>query len=378
MLTRFQASIVNLVTDTLTAEIAAGLRADRLPVIVLKGASIREWLYEEHEERHSGDVDLLVPPSEREGVNARLAALGLLSVGPSRVGRGRSSEWLWQEPKSGVIVELHESLSGVGVDAETAWRVLSEHTEQMSIAGEPVEVLDLPRRALHLALHAAHHGPPYPRPIADLERGIGGCSGADVARSRGHCTATRRRPGSRGRAAAGRVRTRARRRTRARERGHVAPRRRFAGRRRTAGCGRNGLVARGSRHACEARLRRAGDRAAAERDPRLEPAGAAKRGRPCPHVRVPAVWLARHAVPAAAAVRRAGREAKTNGDRESRATHGIAADAADEPWLALRMLGWSWCCPCSSAPFRCGRSRGGCGRPATVRAGPSASNRSFA
>jgi hypothetical protein len=168
----YEATVVNLAGDRLTADIVAALRADGLPSIVLKGASIREWLYEAHEERASGDVDLLVPTDGRERVDAALAELGLRGVGPSRSGRGRLPEWLWEQPETKMIVDLHESISGAAVHPAAAWSVLSESTARMSVGGETVDVLDLPRRAVHLALHAAQHGPAFDRPVEDLERGL--------------------------------------------------------------------------------------------------------------------------------------------------------------------------------------------------------------
>jgi hypothetical protein len=150
----------------------AALRADGIRAIVLKGASIREWLYEEHEERLSGDVDLLVLHAARDQVDACLRTLALRYVEPSKVGRGRADVRVWQQPQTGALVELHESISGITADDASAWSVLSEQTNLMPIGGESAEVLDLPRRALHLALHAAHHGPSFPRPIEDLERGL--------------------------------------------------------------------------------------------------------------------------------------------------------------------------------------------------------------
>ena len=169
---RVLAGVVNLVNDRLTATIVAAFRADGVRAIVLKGASIREWLYEEREERISGDVDLLVPRAARDQVDARLRALALHYVGPSKVGRGRAYVRVWRQPQTGTLVELHESISGIAADDASAWRILSEQTIEMLISGEPAEVLDLPRRALHLALHAAHHGPSFARPIEDLERGL--------------------------------------------------------------------------------------------------------------------------------------------------------------------------------------------------------------
>lgn len=171
-LSRYQASVVDLVNDRLTARIVAGLTADGVRAIVLKGASIREWLYEEHEERPSSDVDLLVPPHARKQVDAPLRAVGLRYVGPTRVGRGRSCDRVWQDPQTGTLVEVHESVSGIGIDGASAWRILSDSPDRMTIGGETAEVLNVPRRALHLVLHAAHHGPEFRRPINDLERGL--------------------------------------------------------------------------------------------------------------------------------------------------------------------------------------------------------------
>jgi hypothetical protein len=40
------------------------------------------------------------------------------------------------------------------------------------VAGYPAPTLTLPARALHVALHAAHHGAGYRRPMNDLERAL--------------------------------------------------------------------------------------------------------------------------------------------------------------------------------------------------------------
>ena len=171
-LSRYEAAVVNLLGDRLTATVVTALEAHGVPAIVLKAASIREWLYREDEDRGSCDVDLLVPAVAREQVDVCLRRVGLRYLGPTRLGRGRPRDWIWQEPATRMLVELHQSISGIGVDSATAWSVLSEGTDRTRIAGEEVDVLDVPRRALHLALHAAHHGPALPRPIEDLARGL--------------------------------------------------------------------------------------------------------------------------------------------------------------------------------------------------------------
>jgi hypothetical protein len=343
-LERFRTSAVNLVTDTLTARIAARLRADGVRLVVLKGASFREWLYEDDEERRSDDVDVLVPPDARERVHARLAALGLRSIGPTKVGHGRSQEWWWHEPKTGIIVELHESLSGVGVDNEAAWHVLSEHTVRMKVAGETVEVLDLPRRALHLALHAAHHGPAYPRPIADLERGIAALpeqtwrEAVDVARRLDAVPAlvAGLRLAETGRGLVANLGLAKEEMSRA----DVALR--AAG----APPGAEGFAWLLEVHGARGKLGVVAQALA-------PPPGVIRAWSPLARRNSAGLsvmylcrplWLARHAIPALTAVRRADRDASASGP-SGNATPATAAEAAEEAWLALRMLGWSLLLP---------------------------------
>ena len=55
-------------------------------------------------------------------------------------------------------MDLHRSLPGVAVGEESAWRLLSADPAVVPVAGRSVPALALPGRALHVALHAAHHG----------------------------------------------------------------------------------------------------------------------------------------------------------------------------------------------------------------------------
>jgi len=59
-------------------------------------------------------------------------------------------------------------LTGVEVSPETAWLLLSEETELLSLRGVEVEVLNGAARALHLVLHAADHGFSSDRPLKEL------------------------------------------------------------------------------------------------------------------------------------------------------------------------------------------------------------------
>jgi hypothetical protein len=72
----------------------------------------------------------------------------------------------------GAIVDLHQTLPGVGVDAEQLWLTLSADVDEIDVAGFPATTLTIPGRALHLALHAAQHGVGWPHVTAELERAL--------------------------------------------------------------------------------------------------------------------------------------------------------------------------------------------------------------
>lgn len=84
--------------------------------------------------------------------------------------RTHDSQWLRE--RDGLTVDVHRALPGVGVDAQAAWWVLSAQTDVVMVAGYPAPTLALRARALHVALHAAHHGTGYHRPMDDLSRAL--------------------------------------------------------------------------------------------------------------------------------------------------------------------------------------------------------------
>ncbi len=71
-------------------------------------------------------------------------------------------------PHDGAGLDLHRTLTGIEVSPETAWLLLSEETEMLSLRGVEVEVLSQSGRALHLVLHAADHGFTSNRPLNEL------------------------------------------------------------------------------------------------------------------------------------------------------------------------------------------------------------------
>jgi hypothetical protein len=170
-LDRARSEGVNLVNDALTARIVRALRDSGVDSVLLKGAAVRRWIYE-HDERRSDDVDLLVSGRDRGAIEAALPLAGLRYLGPSALGRGRPHRQLWEDAQTAIVLELHESLTGIGVSNEEAWELLSRETEEIDLAGTPVATLDAVGRTLHLALHAAQHGRESERPLQDLQRGL--------------------------------------------------------------------------------------------------------------------------------------------------------------------------------------------------------------
>lgn len=159
---------LNLAVDAGTARVAAELTSRGVGFIVLKGPSFRQWLYPSGE-RIYGDTDLLVPPHDRRRAEECLTDLGYR---PLRFLRDRdfpSHAVSWKT--DGPAVDLHHTLVGVDVDPETLWSVLSNETEQMTVSGREVPVLNAPGRLLHIALHVVQH-PFNTKTREDLERAL--------------------------------------------------------------------------------------------------------------------------------------------------------------------------------------------------------------
>ena len=161
----------NLVNDALTARIVGVLGDAGIDSVLLKGAAVRQWLYP-GDDRRSDDIDLLVSSRDRAAIEEALPAAGLRYLGPSALGVGRPHRQLWEHPETSIVLELHESLTGIGVSNERAWDVLSQETDEVVVGGRRVPALDARARTLHLALHAAQHGLESQRPLDDLRRGL--------------------------------------------------------------------------------------------------------------------------------------------------------------------------------------------------------------
>lgn len=169
----FMAAARALRLDRVAATAVERLRAAGVPSILLKGATIATWLYDAGEPRPYRDVDLLVSPSQAQRAKEVLAELGyahaMRGAHPAEV--GPKEEELFGP--DGVCIDLHLGFLGMNAPLQRCWDILVRRTERFQLGGgTQVQVLDLPARALHLALHAAQNGPIDAKAIADLERGL--------------------------------------------------------------------------------------------------------------------------------------------------------------------------------------------------------------
>jgi hypothetical protein len=144
----------------------AGIRS-----VLLKGPVVARWLYGPDETRQYRDLDLLVAEHQLVAAEGVLGALGFARVDePDPLLLVDHRHRILQRAEDGVVVELHWTLVGVRVPAAVAWSVLAAGTERIVVGGTEVEVLSVPARTMHLALHAVQHGG-VGRPREDLERG---------------------------------------------------------------------------------------------------------------------------------------------------------------------------------------------------------------
>jgi hypothetical protein len=160
--------------DSATAEVLRAFDRAGVQIILLKGASIAQWLYDEREPRRSYvDCDLLIKPGHGEAAADVLAELGFVAKLNERDMPvwWREHALSWRRLVDFASVDLHRTLPGVGVDSQRLWMALSGGAVTIRVGGSPARALAIPARALHLALHAAQHGKSERR-LGELERAL--------------------------------------------------------------------------------------------------------------------------------------------------------------------------------------------------------------
>jgi hypothetical protein len=161
------ALVRKLALDGTTVEIVATLRAEGIRAILLKGAATAHWLYADPLQRPYWDIDLLVSPADFAPAEAVLARRGFdVALATTRAAEKSYNERHWF--RGGILVDLHHALYWPTLDASDVWRILTDRSEVLELAGGKVEVLAEPARALLLCMHAAQHGREWDQPMFDL------------------------------------------------------------------------------------------------------------------------------------------------------------------------------------------------------------------
>src|SRR5207302_4072312 len=121
------------------------------------------------EQRLYSDADLLVAPGHVATAEESLAALGYSNAdsvtGVDDVGGVvHGNTWI----RTTLMIDLHRWLPGSRIAPDLAWRALMARRTWIEVAGHPTAVLDRSGQALHLATHAAQHGPAFGKHLDEL------------------------------------------------------------------------------------------------------------------------------------------------------------------------------------------------------------------
>lgn len=162
------------VADELAADVMTRLERAEVPFLLLKGPALARFLYRPGEQRRYMDVDLLVRPDAQKRAGEILHELGFENI-TEREGvdgfTGAVHAEKWQR-LGRLPVDLHLRLPGCALPPEEAWPLLFDGHQTTQVAGFMAPVLSRAGLALHLALHAAQHGPDDLKALGDLERGL--------------------------------------------------------------------------------------------------------------------------------------------------------------------------------------------------------------
>lgn len=160
-----------LFVDALAGELIEELERAGAGPILLKGASLADWLYVDEVRRYD-DCDILIDPDLRDVVSGLLRERGFVALDPPRARRGLRDTVATAWARGGAFVDVHLSFWGVGVSPTAAWSTLAAHTERALVARRSVTVLTRPGRLVIIGLHAGHDGRQGARPVEDLERAL--------------------------------------------------------------------------------------------------------------------------------------------------------------------------------------------------------------
>jgi sarcosine oxidase gamma subunit len=159
--------------DAAAAEVLDAFDAKGLETLLLKGRGIAALLYEPGERRPYSDTDLLVSPAQAGAAEEALRDLGYVSGEAVRgvddvAGVVPGEAWVRATETEYSEVDLHRWLPGAQADPTAAWSSLLARSTWIELSGRKAAVLDRGGQAMHLAMHAAQHGPAFTKPLDEL------------------------------------------------------------------------------------------------------------------------------------------------------------------------------------------------------------------
>ena len=166
-------AVRTLAVDATTVEVLRAFHVAGVRSILLKGPILQRELHRDGSRRGYSDTDLLVAPADLDRAEGALAGLGFSLAMDHRDHPGVSEPHAQDWERSGrATLDLHWRIPGVGVPAERAWDVLAGQTTPIAIGDTVGESLSRSGIAMLVALHAAHHGTTFEKPLRDLERAL--------------------------------------------------------------------------------------------------------------------------------------------------------------------------------------------------------------
>jgi hypothetical protein len=161
--------------DACTAEILGAFEQAGVEALLLKGRALATLLYAPGEHRDYSDIDLLVAPHDVDVAEQTLASLGYVNADAVRGiddvgGVVHGQTWIRSLPGSTdrPVVDLHAWLPGARATPAAAWPALMARRIWIEVGPRRAGVLDRAGQAMHLATHAAQHGPVFARHLNEL------------------------------------------------------------------------------------------------------------------------------------------------------------------------------------------------------------------
>jgi hypothetical protein len=160
--------------DNVAAEVLSALAEARVDSLLLKGRGLAILLYGAGYDRSFSDIDLLVAPGELDAAGHALGKLGYAESdhGIDDIGGVvHAHTWIRIATRSAgePPIDLHRRFPGARADPAVAWVALLGERTWIELAGRPAPVLNRVGQAMHLATHAAQHGPAIVKHVHELE-----------------------------------------------------------------------------------------------------------------------------------------------------------------------------------------------------------------